>query len=131
MGVRRMRLVFLGTPAFAVPTLERVVEAGHEVLAVVTQPDRPCGRGQTPAAPPVKQAALRLGLPVYQPERVRRPEAVEFLRELRAEAMVVVGYGQIIPQSVIDLVPLGIINVHGSLRSEEHTSELQSLRHLV
>jgi methionyl-tRNA formyltransferase len=63
----------------------------------------------------VKQAALRLGLPVYQPERVRRPEAVEFLRELRAEAMVVVGYGQIIPQSVIDLVPLGIINVHGSL----------------
>ena len=110
-----MRLVFLGTPAFAVPTLERVVEAGHEVLAVVTQPDRPRGRGQTPAPPPLKQAALRLGLPVYQPERVRRPEAVEFLRELSAEAMVVVGYGQIIPQSVIDLVPLGIINVHGSL----------------
>jgi methionyl-tRNA formyltransferase len=110
-----MRLVFLGTPAFAVPTLERVVEAGHEVLAVVTQPDRPRGRGQTPAPPPLKQAALRLGLPVYQPDRVRRPEAVEFLRELSAEAMVVVGYGQIIPQSVIDLVPLGIINVHGSL----------------
>ena len=110
-----MRLVFLGTPAFAVPTLEGVVEAGHEVLAVVTQPDRPRGRGQTPAPPPLKQAALRLGLPVYQPERVRRPEAVEFLRELSAEAMVVVGYGQIIPQSVIDLVPLGIINVHGSL----------------
>ena len=110
-----MRLVFLGTPAFAVATLERVVEAGHEVLAVVTQPDRPRGRGQTPAPPPVKQAALRLGLPVYQPERVRRPEAVERLRELSAEAMVVVGYGQIIPQAVIDLVPLGIINVHGSL----------------
>jgi methionyl-tRNA formyltransferase len=110
-----MRLVFLGTPAFAVPTLERVVEAGHEVLTVVTQPDRPCGRGQTPAPPPVKQAALRLGLPVYQPERVRRPEAVELLRGLSAEVMVVVGYGQIIPQAVIDLVPLGIINVHGSL----------------
>ena len=110
-----MRLVFLGTPAFAVPTLERVVEAGHEVLAVVTQPDRPRGRGQTPAPPPVKQAALRLGLPVYQPERVRRPEAVERLRELSAEAMVVVGYGQIIPQAVIDLAPLGIVNVHGSL----------------
>ena len=110
-----MRLVFLGTPAFAVPTLERVVEAGHEVLAVVTQPDRPRGRGQTPAPPPVKQAAFRLGLPVYQPERVRRPEAVEFLRGLSADCMVVVGYGQIIPQSVIDLVPLGIINVHGSL----------------
>jgi len=110
-----MRLVFLGTPAFAVPTLERVVEAGHEVLAVVTQPDRPRGRGQHPAPPPVKEAAVRLGLPVYQPERVRHPEAVESLRGLAAKAMVVVGYGQIIPQSVIDLAPLGIINVHGSL----------------
>jgi methionyl-tRNA formyltransferase len=110
-----MRLVFLGTPAFAVPTLERIVEAGHAVLTVVTQPDRPRGRGQHPAPPPVKEAALRLGLSVYQPERVRRPEAVEHLRALAAEAMVVVGYGQIIPQTMIDLVPLGIINVHGSL----------------
>jgi methionyl-tRNA formyltransferase len=110
-----MRLVFLGTPAFAVPTLEAVVEAGPEVLAVVTQPDRPRGRGQSSAAPPVKEAALRLGLAVHQPERVRRPEAVEFLRGLTADCMVVVGYGQIIPQSVIDLAPLGIINVHGSL----------------
>ena len=110
-----MRLVFLGTPAFAVPTLERVVEAGHGVLAVVTQPDRPRGRGQQAAPPPVKEAALRLGLPVYQPERIRRPEALEYLRHLAVDAMVVVGYGQIIPQSVIDLAPLGIINVHGSL----------------
>jgi len=110
-----MRLVFLGTPAFAVPTLERMVEAGHEVLAVVTQPDRASGRGQQTAAPPVKVAALRLGLAVYQPERVRRPEAVEYLRNLAVDAMVVVGYGQIIPQSVIDLAPLGVINVHASL----------------
>jgi methionyl-tRNA formyltransferase len=110
-----MRLVFLGTPAFAVPTLERMVEAGHEVLAVVTQPDRASGRGQQTAAPPVKVAALRLGLAVYQPERVRRPEALEYLRNLAADAMVVVGYGQIIPQSVIDLAPFGIINVHASL----------------
>ncbi len=110
-----MRLAFLGTPAFAVPTLERIVEAGHEVVAVVTQPDRPRGRGQQPAPSPVKEAAVRLALPVYQPERVRRPEAVEYLRGLATEAMVVVGYGQIIPQSVIDLAPLGIINVHGSL----------------
>lgn len=110
-----MQLVFLGTPAFAVPTLERVVEAGHQVIAVVTQPDRPRGRGQHAAAPPVKEAALRLSLPVYQPERVRRPEAVEYLRGLAADAMVVVGYGQIIPQNVIDLAPMGIINVHGSL----------------
>ena len=110
-----MRLVYLGTPAFAVPTLERVAASGREVLAVVTQPDRPRGRGQKPAPPPVKEAALRLGLPVYQPERVRRPEAVEYLRALAPDAMVVVGYGQIIPQSVIDIAPLGIVNVHGSL----------------
>lgn len=110
-----MRLVFLGTPLFAVPTLERIVEAGHQVAAVLTQPDRPRGRGQQLAPPPVKEAALRLGLPVYQPERVRRPESVEFLRGLGAEAMVVVGYGQIIPQNVIDLAPRGILNVHASL----------------
>ena len=110
-----MRLAFLGTPAFAVPTLAKCVEAGHEVLAVVTQPDRPRGRGQQAAPPPVKEAAAQFGLPVFQPERIRRPEAVEYLRNLSLDAMVVVGYGQIIPQSVIDLAPLGIINVHGSL----------------
>ena len=110
-----MRLAFLGTPAFAVPTLERIADAGHEVRLVVTQPDRPRGRGQEPWPPPVKQAAMRLGLPVYQPERIRHPEAVARLRELAPEAMVVVGYGQIIPQVVIDLAPLGIINVHASL----------------
>src|ERR1035438_2975864 len=110
-----MRLVFLGTPAFAVATLEAVVEAGHEVAAVLTQPDRPRGRGQNAAASPVKQAALGLGLTVYQPERVRRPEAVEYLRGIGCDAMVVVGYGQIIPQVAIDLAPLGIINVHASL----------------
>jgi methionyl-tRNA formyltransferase len=110
-----MRLVFLGTPPFAVPTLEAIVRAGHEVAAVLTQPDRPRGRGQHPAASPVKQAALGLEIEIYQPERVRRPEAVEYLRSMDARAMVVVGYGQIIPQSVIDLAPLGIINVHASL----------------
>jgi methionyl-tRNA formyltransferase len=110
-----LRLVYLGTPAFAVPTLERIVEAGHQVLEVITQPDRPRGRGRDVAASPVKEAALRLGLPVYQPERVRRPEAVEHLRALGIDAMVIVGYGQIIPQSIIDLAPKGIINVHGSL----------------
>ncbi|MCX6632739.1 MAG: methionyl-tRNA formyltransferase [Candidatus Solibacter sp.] len=110
-----MRLVFLGTPAFAVATLEATVRAGHQVAAVLTQPDRPRGRGQNAAASPVKQAALRLGLAVYQPERVRRPEAVEYLRGIGCDAMVVVGYGQIIPQVVIDLAPLGIINVHASL----------------
>ena len=82
-----MRLVFLGTPAFAVPTLERIVEAGHQVLAVVTQPDRPRGRGQHASPPPVKEAAARLGLPVRQPERVKLPESVELLRALGAEAV--------------------------------------------
>jgi len=110
-----MRLVYLGTPSFAVPTLERIAGAGHEVLAVFTQPDRPKGRGQKDAMSPVKEAALRLGLIVEQPERVRRPEVVEQLRVMAPEAMVVVGYGQIIPQSILDIPPRGIINVHASL----------------
>jgi methionyl-tRNA formyltransferase len=110
-----MNLVFLGTPSFAVPTLERIVEAGHRVLAVFTQPDRPKGRGGALATSPVKDAALRLSLPVYQPERIRRPEAVEQLKQMNPDAMVVVGYGQIIPQSIIDIPRHGIVNVHGSL----------------
>ena len=110
-----MRLIFLGTPQFAVPTLEALISAGHEVLAVITQPDRPKGRGQQLAESPVKQAALRLHLPVFQPERIRRPEAVEHLRFLNAETGVIVGYGQIIPQAVLDLAPGGFINVHASL----------------
>ncbi len=105
----------MGTPAFAVPSLERTVEAGHEVVAVFTQPDRPKGRGQKDAMSPVKEAALRLGLAVHQPERVRRPEVVEQLRAMAPEAMVVVGYGQIIPKAILDIPPLGIINVHASL----------------
>ncbi len=105
----------MGTPAFAVPSLERTVEAGHEVIAVFTQPDRPKGRGQKDAMSPVKEAAVRLGLAVDQPERVRRPEVVEQLRAMAPEAMVVVGYGQIIPKAILDIPPLGIINVHASL----------------
>jgi len=110
-----MRLVFLGTPAFAVPSLERLVEAGQEVAAVYTQPDRPSGRGNKQTASSVKLAAGRLGLPVRQPERIKRLEVVEELAALGADAMVVVGYGQIIPQSILDLAPNGIINVHASL----------------
>lgn len=110
-----MRVIFLGTPSFAVPALESLVAAGHEVVCVVTQPDRPSGRGQQLTASPVKEAALRLGLPVYQPERIRRPEAVAAVADLKPDVMVVVGYGQIIPQSVIDIPPHGIINVHASL----------------
>ncbi len=110
-----MRLAYLGTPRFAVPSLEALVGAGHDVAVVFTQPDRPKGRGQQTTASPVKEAALRLGIPVHQPERIRRAEAVELLRSLGTEVMVVVGYGQIIPQAILDIPPLGIINVHASL----------------
>jgi len=110
-----MRIIFLGTPAFAVPTLEALIAAGHDVVCVVTQPDRPSGRGQQLTASPVKEAALRHALPVYQPERIRRPEAVAALAALAPDAMIVVGYGQIIPQQVIDIPPHGIVNVHASL----------------
>ncbi|MEN6603711.1 MAG: methionyl-tRNA formyltransferase, partial [Bryobacteraceae bacterium] len=110
-----MKTIFLGTPAFAVASLEVLAASGHEVLAVFTQPDRPSGRGHALTAPPVKQSALALGLAVHQPERIRRPEAVELIAALRPEIMVVVGYGQIIPQSILDIPPRGIVNVHGSL----------------
>ena len=101
-----MRLVFLGTPEFAVPTLEALVSAGHNILEVVTQPDRPKGRHQTLTPSPVKLAALR------------HADSVAHLRALAPDAMVIVGYGQIIPQSIIDIAPLGVINVHASLLPE-------------
>jgi len=110
-----MKLIFMGTPAFAVPTLDRIVEKGHQVTAVFTQPDRPKGRGQKDSMPPVKEAALRLGLTVFQPERVKRPEVVEQIRDIAPEVVIVVGYGQIIPKSILDIPPQGIINVHASL----------------
>lgn len=108
-----MRTIYLGTPLFAVATLDAMAAAGHEIVAVYTQPDRPKGRGQALAAPPVKEAALRLGLPVRQPEKLRTDYAS--LAADQADVMVVVGYGQLIPQSIIDLPRYGIINVHGSL----------------
>ncbi len=110
-----MELIFLGTPTFAVPTLERIVQAGHRVTAAFTQPDRPKGRGGKLTASPVKEAALRYGLPVHQPERIRHPDVVEQLKRMNPDAMVVVGYGQIVPQAIIDIPRLGIINVHASL----------------
>jgi methionyl-tRNA formyltransferase len=110
-----MNVIFMGTPQFAVPTLERVAGAGHRVMAVYTQPDRPRGRGQKETFSPVKEAALRLKLDVRQPERVRRPEVVAELQAARPDVMVVVGYGQIIPQSIIDIPAYGIVNVHASL----------------
>src|SRR5947209_12920868 len=116
-----MRIVFMRTPEFAVPTLERIIESGNEVVAVFTQPDRPKGRGQQLSIPPVKEAALRHGVTVEQPQRIRRPEVIDQLAATRADCIVVVGYGQIIPQAIIDLPPLGIINVHASLLDRKST----------
>lgn len=110
-----MRIVFLGTPEFAVASLKALVEANHDVPAVYTQPDRPKGRGQALAASPVKLCALEEGIAVRQPLKVREPAVIEELREWQADLMVVVGYGQIIPQAVVDLPRLGIVNVHASL----------------
>jgi methionyl-tRNA formyltransferase len=109
-----VRVVFLGTPVFAVPSLQAVARK-HEVLAVFTQPDRPKGRGNLLTESPVKEAAKELRLPLHQPERIKRPENVELLRALNADLMIVVGYGQIISQTIIDLPRYGILNVHASL----------------
>ena len=109
-------LLFCGTPPFAVPTLEKIVEDGHRVHLVVTQPDRPKGRGLESVASPVKQTALRLNLPITQPDRIKTNE--EFRAQLTAinpDAIIVVGYGRIIPQWMLDLPRLGNINLHASL----------------
>src|SRR5437016_11817249 len=113
---RSIHLVFCGTPQFAVPMLERLVDAGFAVDLVVTQPDRPRGRGMATAFSPVKQRALELGLPIAQPERIKNND--EFrgqLATLKPDAIIVVGYGRIIPQWMIELPPLGNINLHASL----------------
>ncbi len=110
-----MRVVFMGTGAFAIPSLEALVVGGHEVAAVVTQPDREKGRGQTLAPPPVKPVAERLQLPLLQVRRVRDPGTQEQLRALQPQLQVVVAFGQILPRSVIELAPLGTLNVHASL----------------
>ena len=109
-----MKLVFAGSPQFAVPTLEALA-AGHEIIGVVTQPDRPAGREQQVQPSPVKQAALRMGLPVYQPEKIKSDEGRALMEPLRPEAMVVVGYGQILPPWLLELPRYGCINLHASL----------------
>jgi methionyl-tRNA formyltransferase len=109
-----MRVVFLGTPEFAVPSLLALARQ-HELVAVYTQPDRPKGRGNQLAESPVKIVAKQIGIEVRQPERIRRPENLEPLQAWAAEIMVVVGYGQIIPRNIIDMPRYGILNVHASL----------------
>jgi methionyl-tRNA formyltransferase len=111
-----LKLVFCGTPQFAVPTLEAVIAAGHDVALVVTQPDRAAGRGMAVQPPPVKLVALEHGIPVVQPEKIKNNFEFRMqLEDIRPEAILVVAYGRIIPQWMLDLPPLGNINLHGSL----------------
>ncbi len=110
-----MKIVFMGTPDFAVPCLQRLVQDGHMLAGVFTQPDKPSGRGMAQTQPPVKQLALQLGLPVYQPEKLRDGTAAELLRSLAPELGVVVAYGKILPEELLQTPPLGCMNVHASL----------------
>jgi methionyl-tRNA formyltransferase len=110
-----MRLVFMGTPFFAVPVLEELVRAGHQVMCVVTQPDRPRGRNLKMQSPPVKEAALNLGLPVWQPEKPGDPDFLAVLGNLFPDAVIVAAYGRILPPAVLRLPRYGCINVHASL----------------
>ena len=110
-----MRVVFMGTPDFSVPTLEKIIEAGHEVVGVVTQPDKAKGRGKNVSYPPVKEKALEHGLTVYQPIKARDPEFIEEMQKLAPDVMVVVAFGQILPKAILDIPKYGCVNVHASL----------------
>ncbi len=110
-----MRIVFMGTPDFSVPALKALVEAGHQVIAVVTQPDKPKGRGKEVQMTPVKIQAMEYGIPVYQPAKVREASFVEVLKGLEADVYVVIAFGQILPKAVLELPKYGCINIHASL----------------
>ena len=110
-----MKIIFMGTPDFSVGTLEALIAAGHEIPLVVSQPDKPKGRGHELQPTPVKEAALKHGLTVYQPKKVRDPEVLEKLRETEADVIVVIAFGQIIPKSILEMKQYGCINVHASL----------------
>ena len=110
-----MRVVFFGTPQFAVPSLEHLIQSTHEVVGVVTQPDRPRGRGHKVTDAPIKMTAVQHGLPVFQPARLRDPEVAETLTRWAPDLGVVAAYGKILPESVLNHPRLGMINVHASL----------------
>lgn len=110
-----MRILFMGTPEFAVASLRHLVEAGHEVCGVFTQPDKPKNRGHKLAFSPVKEYALTQNLPVYQPVRAREPEVLELVKSLHPELIVAAAYGQILPEEILNTPPCGSINVHSSL----------------
>lgn len=110
-----MRVIFMGTPDFSVGTLEALIAAGHDVCLAVTQPDKPKGRGKEMQFPPVKKMAIKHGIPVYQPRKIREPECVETFRKYNADVMVVIAFGQILPGPILEMTPYGCINVHASL----------------
>ncbi len=110
-----MRIIFMGTPDFAVGTLQALCDAGHEIVLAVTQPDKPAGRGKSLKAPPVKELAEELGIPVFQPEKIRDPEALDTLKTQNADIIVVVAFGQILPKAVLEMTRYGCVNVHASL----------------
>lgn len=105
----------MGTPDFAVPSLEKLIEAGHEIVCVVTQPDKPRGRGKTVSFSPVKETAVRHQIPVFQPVRIKDPACYPVLEEMKPDVIVVAAFGQILPKPILDLPRYGCINVHGSL----------------
>ncbi len=110
-----MKIVYMGTPDFAVPALAALAESGYEVAGVVTQPDKPKGRSKTLVPTPVKEEALKHGIPVYQPKKVREPEFVETLKEIGPDIIIVAAFGQIIPKEILDMPEFGCINIHASL----------------
>lgn len=110
-----MKIVFMGTPDFAVAPLHAMVEAGYDVAAVITQPDKPKGRGKTLMPTPVKEEALKHGVSVYQPQKVRDPEFLSQLKEINPDIIVVAAFGQIIPNAILELPRFGCINIHASL----------------
>ena len=110
-----MKIVLMGTQEMAVPCLQKIMDEGHEVVAVVTQPDKPKGRGKKLAMPPVKELALKYDIPVYQPLKAREESFVDTLKEMNPELIVVVAFGQILPKSILDIPKYGCVNVHASL----------------
>lgn len=110
-----MKVIFMGTPDFAVGTLEAIIEAGHEVTLVVTQPDKPKGRGKAMQFTPVKECAVAHDIPVFQPVKIREPECIAELRKYEADIMIVVAFGQILPKEILEMPKYGCFNVHASL----------------
>ena len=111
----KLRIVFMGTPDFSVPSLEKLAQAGYDIAAVYSQPDKQRGRGKKVTFSPVKEKALELGIPVFQPDSMRSDDVIEQLRSLAPDVIIVIAYGKILPKAVLDIPKYGCLNVHGSL----------------